>query len=127
MYDTNQTKYFLAFHQFLTFSFSLEKLSKVFTALFSDVRRTFAGNLLWNKAMRLPEIFAFQQFPIAESQKFLTVKNRPKLSHLYFAFDFRKNLTKTTKIIKNFDICQKFRYIYRLMSKLTVEFSGFLT
>ena len=64
-----------------------------------------------SKAMRLTEIFDFRQFPIAESQKFSTVENRPKLSRLYFDFNFCENLTQTTEIIENFDICQKFRYI----------------
>ena len=60
--------------------------------------------------MRLTEIFDFRQFPIAESRKFSTVENRPKLSRLYFDFDFRKSLTETTEIIEIFDICRKFRY-----------------
>ena len=44
--------------------------------------------------MRLPEIFDFRQFPIAESQKFLTTKNRLKLSRPFSAFDFHENKPK---------------------------------
>ena len=51
--------------------------------------------------MRLPEIFDFQQFPIAESQKFLMVKNCPKLSRLFSAFDFHENKSKILPKFRN--------------------------
>ena len=85
-----------------------------------------AQPLMYTKAMCLPEIFDFRQFSIAESQKFLTVKNHPKLSRLYFNFNFHKNKSKilpkfrnqleNVKNIPEFlkidSLCQKFRYIF---------------
>ena len=62
--------------------------------------------------MRLAKIFGISGKSKVERRKFLTVENRPKLSRLYFGFDFRENLTETTEIIENFNICQKFRYIF---------------
>ena len=41
------------------------------------------------------------------------VKSCPKLSCLFFAFGFRKILTETTEIIKNFDKCQKYTGIFK--------------
>ena len=65
-----------------------------------------------NKPMCLLKNFSISQKSKVESQTLSTVESCPKLSRLFFAFDFCNSLTKTTKIIKNFNICQKLWYIF---------------
>ena len=67
------------------------------------------------KAMRWPKNFAISRKSKVESRIVSTVENRPKLSRLCFAFDFRERRSETTEIIENFDICQKFRYIFDIV------------
>ena len=73
----------------------------------------------------------FRCFAKVKRHQFLTSKSCPKLSRLYFAFNFCKSLTETTKIIKNFSICQKFQYIFhifniwRYLSKIDGYFRNF--
>ena len=88
----------------ITFFTNLQQLEQNFYLLL-DTMSSFVNAL--NKAMRLPKNFAISQKSKVKSQWFLTVKNCPKLSHLYFAFDFRESVTKTTKSFENFDISQK--------------------
>ena len=66
--------------------------------------------------MRLPKIFAMLRKSILKRCQFLTVKNRPKISRFYSAFDFRKSLFETTKSFKNFDIFWKFQYIFDIFN-----------
>ena len=55
--------------------------------------------------MRLPKNFGISQ---KSKVKIRTLsENRPKLSRLLFAFNFRESLTDTTESFGNFDICQK--------------------
>ena len=47
--------------------------------------------------MRLPKNFGISRKSKIESRFVSTVENRPKLSRLYFAFDFRESVTETTE------------------------------
>ena len=66
-----------------------------------------------SKAMRLPEIFDFQQFPIAESWKFSEIKNCPKLSRPFSAFGFHENKPKIFPKLKFETPVQKYTEIFK--------------
>ena len=55
-----------------------------------------------SSALRWPKFFAISLKSKVEGQKFLTVKNHPKISRLISTFDFRESLNETNEIIKSF-------------------------
>ena len=74
------------------------------------------------KAMRLPKNFGISRKSKVESRIVSTVENRPKLSRLYFAFDFRESVTETTETLTENAYRKYLPKIYRNfqnMSKMT--------
>ena len=70
--------------------------------------------------MHLPKNFGILQKSQVESLTLSTSKNSPKLSRLFFAFDFRKSLTDTTESFENFRHLSKMSKIYQNFWHLTV-------
>ena len=80
----------------------------------------------------MPEIFDFQLFPIVKSQKFFTVKNRPKILPTFNSQQFCKNKSKILQKDqtikengKNSGIFSTFLTFDSICWKLTVYFRHF--